>query len=748
MSARILRFAVYAAIAVSLLSAPLPAADGKDDIDIDLPVLVDAFRKHCVKVYVHAKTHNGKSPTTGDFADDIRNERPTLFGGYWWDERHVVMPDPVIADDFVRNVEIGVPFSERRYPARIAGRFANVEAMLLEVLPGEDGVPPRARPLSFEDGDIEKAVILGYEWDRGEWRVKAHAAVGAAGITDGGLETVDIGANGLFVTPEGKILGLAFGKRLGLGVMERFWQGGETARTPLLDAKTLNQRAEAMREALRRSVLETKFRLRVKIDDDDDAMIWSFDPDADAMRSSEIVAAGFVTGPRHLLVPVAMNAEAIARIEEIAVVLDAGRETRARFVGACREYMAVVVETEEELPTADLPEGFAMLNPLVLPNEAFDPDTAATAAPVFEYLSRWHIDYSLGRRREVNDYDRWLGTFRGYRSDTVVMTHTNEPDGGLAFDSEGRLRAVALTPRLLAANEEQRSAAKRAARQNAGFRPIDSLHKRLQSPDVFDPALVPVDEEDGKRLVDLGIEYQALDKNTAKLFFVERQSRGGDIGMLVTHVYDGSDADRIGLREHDVLLRIFIEGRAEPIELKVLKGEGPETFFNIEDASAESMSQFMSAMPPPWPSRENSLTTVLTAAGVGKRATIEYVREGETRTAEFVTSYFAPDYRNAGKSKFARLGLTVKPVTYEVARFFRRPDSSGVIVSKVEPGGRSAVAGLVQYLLVTHVDGSKVERADDFRAKVERFEKGETPAVELTVEGFGKTRLVKIEEGF
>lgn len=737
----VLFFAIRRVIAATLLftitaAAPAPAAE---TVDIDLPDLVAAFRKHCVRVYIQGKTHEGKPPAVGDFAADIGNERPTPVGGYWWDDRHVVIEDIGIQDQFIHSVEIGLPFTDHRYPARIAGRFVKLQAILLEVLPGEEGVMPQSFPLEFVDGDIEEAGLLSYLWEDGDWRIKADVGLGASAISDSGVETVELTGPGVFVDETGAALGLAFGSKVTLDAETDYWRGRELAYTPVLAAAEAAAKTADLRSRLAQGVLETRFRLRVKVEEDED-QDWMLEIDEDGKSVAEVRAAGLVTGPRHLLVPLTLTAEGIARIEEIEVVGEDGKIVPASYAGTFRDYMAVLVETASDLPDDRLPPGFAMLNPFLVPEEAFEPAASGSGRPEMEYMQRWHVDYALGRRRERADGDRWMGTFRGYRGDVTVLTLTNEEDGGLAFDVRGRLAAVALTPRILSARGRDGSRRK----GSPGFKPLDFLHAKFQGSDVFDPTIAPVAEEQGRRLVDFGVEYQGLDADTARLFSAAAATRGGRIGLLVTHVYPGSLAEKAGIREHDVLLRLRFQDRNEPSELRAERGGGGN-LFEFDDMSADSIQQALAFMPPPWPGRDNVLSNLLTAAGIDRRVEVEYLREGEPARASFVTVYAEADYRNVRKERFANLGLTVKPITFEVARYFRRENNSGVIISKAEEGGRGSVAGLHQYLLITHVDGAAVEGMDDFRAKTRRFEEGGAPSVELTVEGFGKTRLVKIE---
>lgn len=710
----------------------------RDASDIEFSRIAETFRGHCVRVYVQGKSHNGKLPPVGEFAGDILAERPTLVGGYWWDDRHVVVEDQGLQDDYIRSIEISPSGSDTRYPARVAGRFVKMRAALLEVLPDTGGLLPKADPLVFADGDPNDAYIFTYLFRDGEWQVETEGCLGAMALTDSGRETSKVSSRGVWMTQDGEAIGLAMGDDLAMGDAADAWCGEKIRSSPLVTAEESRHFNRELGDKLRKTVLEVRFGMRVKFDEEDEESSWSVEADGMTAGAAEIRAAGLVVGPHHLLVPISLHAEAIARIEEMTVVLPDGKEVSADFAGALREYLAVLVSTDVELPSGEAPDGFSLLDPLVL-DVGFDASAALARRPEGEYFVRRRIDYRLGRRRESMDYDRWVGYFRGYRGDPVVETMTNEEAGSMAFDRAGRLAALALAPRVVHAQDAET----REQMSVASFRPVDYLYQRLRRDEVFDPALRPVDEDEGRRLIDLGVEYQELDPNTSRLFSAAGETRGGEIGMLVNHVYPGFAADRMGIREGDILLRIAFEDTAEPKELKASDDSGSSSF---GDMSTSAVSEALSSMSTPWPSRDNSLSSLLTTAGVGRKATLEYLRDGEVRRTEFVTSYSEPDYRNAKKHRFPALGLTVKPITYEVARFFKRPNPEGVIISKVEEGGKAAVAGLHQYLLVTRVDGKPVTDVEDFRNRMEEFEAGGSGSVELMAEGFGKTKLVRMDK--
>jgi S1-C subfamily serine protease len=100
-------------------------------------------------------------------------------------------------------------------------------------------------------------------------------------------------------------------------------------------------------------------------------------------------------------------------------------------------------------------------------------------------------------------------------------------------------------------------------------------------------------------------------------------------------------------------------------------------------------------------------------------------------------------YDSAKKHKSDALGMTVKNLTYEVRRYFRRPpEEPGVIVSKVEPGGKASVSGIRPYEIVTHINDKPAMDVGDFEELLSK--PGE---LLLSVKRMHKGRVVKIQNG-
>lgn len=701
--------------------------------------LASSLRKHSVKVFIHAKTDNGDSPSVGGFESDISNERPTRLGGYWWDADTVIIEDPVLPDRFIRRIEISPDGEDARYPAEVAGRFLSIPAILLRVLPDKTGLLPKSEPLVFQSSpdllDVAATAVYGFDTDR--WNIRLTGGPGTFFLSEGGVECFKTDNQGILVNEDGMPVGMTFSYRAYPGDQPIPWRGDIIRKSRLISPDEFRDAQAAIRRGLNTSALEVRFALRVRIDEEEEGRRWRGNRSSDIDESTpEVRGTGLVVGPRRLWVPVALERESLARLEGIRVILPDGRELDGRFAGAFRDYQAVLVDVDEDLPQLAKFMGLSALDPDAAEDISVTPDVGDN-----ELFLRWNIDHRLGKRREKADYDRWRGYFAGYRGIPVVYTYTNEENGSMAFAENGRLLAIAVPPRLRPDNE----APSRRKDASASFLPIGFLSGELRDKDAIDQALRPEDGGGSKRLIDLGLEWQRLDINLAKLFQAEKETRGGKIGLLVTYVYPDSPAAAAGLREKDILLSLQEDSRHEPVELvpNRVSNSFPLAGADIEETSTEAFQRSMST--PPWPDRENSLSLLLTDIGEGRRITLRYLRDGAVKTVVFTSGRGSPDFMSAPKLRLPVLGMTVKPVTYEVKRFFRRNDDSGVIVARVEDGGKAEVAGLYAYLIITRINGRPVAGLADFRDQMEAFESNRAPVVELTVEGFGKTRLVKIE---
>ncbi|HYV28840.1 MAG TPA: PDZ domain-containing protein, partial [Candidatus Eisenbacteria bacterium] len=145
-------------------------------------------------------------------------------------------------------------------------------------------------------------------------------------------------------------------------------------------------------------------------------------------------------------------------------------------------------------------------------------------------------------------------------------------------------------------------------------------------------------------------------------------------------------------------------------------------------------------IPTPWPPAENNFTRLLTDAGFGTKYNVEFFANGQTIKKDLEVVPSPPHYDSAARYKNEPLGITVRNLTFEVRRYFQKKDDEpGVIISKIEPGSKVAVAGIKPYEIITHINGQVVATVQDFEKLASNQEE-----LNLAIKRMTKGRLVKV----
>jgi len=178
----------------------------------------------------------------------------------------------------------------------------------------------------------------------------------------------------------------------------------------------------------------------------------------------------------------------------------------------------------------------------------------------------------------------------------------------------------------------------------------------------------------------LGVGIQDLDKELAKQFKLPDSN-----GSLVSSVNPGSAADKAGIKVGDVITR-----------------------FNGKEVQ-----------------NTRELRNGVAATAPGAKATVELIRAGKPMTltvtiGEATAEPAAADTDESGDSGQAvKLGLTLKSLTPELAKQYGLADSSGLVVSAVEPGSPAAQAGLQEGDLIAEVNHQKVGKLSEFQGALD-----------------------------
>jgi len=732
MSRRVL--VVVACWAVALVSPLAMAGESKD---ADMGAIAQAVAPCFARVFIYPQYSEGKGPGEGAFSFMRSGFSGSFFGGIGVDsvstalteERPLRRSGMLVAADRVLIQDLAVhPRFINRIEVEVAGKRhgAEVDAWLLHgggLFLKLDAPVEEVRPLNFD------AQAAGPYYQVDAYARGTHWATTVTPLPEG-LERDETGRTERRASP-GALITNAAGVPVGVSTeaelpVDDSWKGSPLAQDALSRADVKTLEAELTKK-LDGGVFLVSLRFRAPAKEEEGGFpgpqrIVRYGPwGGEEEEARERWAPGLLVSSELLLVPVSVSRDALARLETISVT-GAGGQAEAEFAGAVEDYDLLLAKLRAPAAGAQPLE----FSPLDL-NEM-----------LHEFVLAADLDFAQGTRTVYLQHDRVMGWQEGRRGVTHPRMGLGEPSV-FCFDREGRLLGVPLVPRSKARDEEEYcyggpygTSVVFTSAQAQAF---------ASHPDQFvDASLKPVSEREAKRLVWLGVELQPLNEQLAQLHKVSSQTEGGKSGAVVTHVYEGSPAERLGLQPGDVLTRLEAAGLPAPVRIRVEEYEMPEyPWTRMPDIQVPA--EYFEYLPAPWPPTRNTFTQLLTEIGAGKHVTLHFVREGEEKVLELPLELGPEDYGSAEPGKFEALGATIKPVTYEVRRFYQlKKEDPGVILSKIEPGGKAAVSQLRPYELITHVGGQPVRDLETFRAALAPG--GE---LELTVTYLGKTRLVKIK---
>jgi len=195
----------------------------------------------------------------------------------------------------------------------------------------------------------------------------------------------------------------------------------------------------------------------------------------------------------------------------------------------------------------------------------------------------------------------------------------------------------------------------------------------------------------------LGVRIQALTEELAPSFGAKENE-----GVLVSDVMPGSPAEAGGLKSGDVILDFGGQRTAEVPDLQRI----------VADAEP------------------------------GKPSRVTILREGKRQTLEIKIGEMPADEPVLASRGTERWGLTVQPITPELARQFKLPANEGVLVSEVEENSPAARAGIRAGDAIVEVNRRRVR---DLRSFEEALGRAERDAVLLFVQREGRSQYVVLK---
>lgn len=633
----------------------------------------------------------------------ISQERPLELPGLVISPTLVLCPDIIMHPRFIKG--IAVRYGDQLVQATPSAYARGQVAVFLRL-----AEPLRnAKPLTFDTNAKPPYLAVTCELANGEWSTSIDTIGAPAVVTETQRRFRPVPSTCLIVDEQSTPVGVSMSDEL---PVDDSWKGFPLAWPKVSAEELVGMLAEVEKradEAILRVALS--FRSPKKLAG---RMMARYR--GDDQEATERNVVGVLVDDTTVLVLVDLKAGVTARLERIVVHPKAGAPVPATFVGTLSDYGALVAKLAQPLDGAvklSRADAFGLRNTLLL------------AADVKLQGERRVAYYNHGRVR---------GFELGWRRQ--VYPEVAGPDESVfLFTPDGELAAFPVSRREKVSQERWQTG---GPTLTAGTYLAAVLAEGDQRYDVSN---VPLSEEEENRLAWTGVELQALDKELARINNVSDLTRDGQIGALVSYVYEDSPAAAAGVKPGDILLRLHVEGEPRPLEVKVEEyGFGRMGSFPWEQLD-QVPEQYLNEIPTPWPPAENDLNRQLTEIGFGKKFSAELFTHGEVVTKDFQVVQSPPHYNSAPKFKSEDLGLTVRDLTYEVCRYFQRTaEEGGVIVSKVEPGSKAAVSGIKPYEIVTHVNDTKVAGVADF----EKLTAGQDE-LRLKMKRMTKGRVVKIK---
>lgn len=624
----------------------------------------------------------------------IEEQRPFRTPAYALAPDEFIASDLFVLPEWLDKVELD--FQGRRYPAKITAVFPERKSVLLKTAVPVAGIVPLVfRPeakgdryafFRVDENGMPLASVRPYR-----------DAVAVRDLTNGS-DSLKMPPNTLIVNEKGEVIALSMTNRL--PVDADLFQPPSRWKKQTMDSVT--REIAQFDRMLKENLFPVTVRLTPLKKNPQNRYSFSREGKID----SEAVGYGIKLKNGQVLVPLALAPSETARIQKI-FFNENGKSVSARFVGSLPYFGGFVVEPEQKLSGSGI---------------ALDRETLAKRIFSRVYLTEIR---SFGHGAELDTRLAEMNSLKpGFRGLPAPVFSVGRNHDLAVFSPDGTLLALSLK--------------KRALKNDYNPERIVPSILIADLMKTFDGANVP--RSGTPENTWLGVEYQSLNPALARANHAAEFTEDGKRGLLVTHVYPDSPAAKMGLKTGDILVSMTPERTGVPLPF-----EGYEFQQNRNDRFPWEQydripAQYLDQVPAPWGSVKNALNELFGKVGIGGKGILSIVSDGRLITRPFVVSAAPESFDTTEKFKEDTLGLTVCNLTYEVRNYFQlKPLDTGVIVSKVQPGGLAAVAGIKPYEILISVNGEPVGDLASFRKLI----KGQTE-LRIGVRRLAVTRIVTI----
>ncbi|MDD3732297.1 MAG: PDZ domain-containing protein [candidate division Zixibacteria bacterium] len=214
----------------------------------------------------------------------------------------------------------------------------------------------------------------------------------------------------------------------------------------------------------------------------------------------------------------------------------------------------------------------------------------------------------------------------------------------------------------------------------------------------------------------MGVYTQTLDDDLVEAFKLPV-----DYGAIINEVVEDSPADKVGLKEDEIII----------------------SFENKKVRTSEDLIDFVTEKNP----GDKVKLVIIDEDGNKKDVEVELGRRKSSDLRKFFWSGDGDDrdlrYYYFGKDSYPFIGVSLSELTDQLGEFFGIKDGVGVLITDVAEDSPAEKAGLKAGDVIIAVDGEEVEDAGDVREIIQDKEIGETAEVSIVRDK--KEQLVKVE---
>ena len=179
----------------------------------------------------------------------------------------------------------------------------------------------------------------------------------------------------------------------------------------------------------------------------------------------------------------------------------------------------------------------------------------------------------------------------------------------------------------------------------------------------------------------LGVSVQNISEGMMKQLKLDSRQ-----GAIVASVAPGSPAEKAGLKQYDVVTEI----NGQPVK------DMSDLRFKITDIQP------------------------------GQKAVMKVIRDGKPVTLTAVVEDLEPpEEKGQPASEDRGIGLSVRPLTPELARRYGLRTSEGLLITEVQPYGEAARAGIQPGMIILEVNRKKVTSSRDLESAIKGTEPGD-----------------------